>query len=120
MLHSADQAAGLRRLFRRTPSAVVALFASGRAPRDLAVQTLVALTEGARRIVAIDEHGPERGSLLAAFGYPEAGDLLGALQGPFEVSDTMREVAEGLWVVPAAAAALAVPLLEKKQLIQTI
>ena len=115
MLHSADQAAGLRRLFRRTPSAVVALFASGRAPRDLAVQTLVALTEGARRIVAIDEHGPERGSLLAAFGYPEAGDLLGALQGPFEVSDTMREVAEGLWVVPAAAAALAVPLLDDAQ-----
>ena len=37
MLHASDQAAGLRRLFRRAPSAVVALFASGRAPRQLAV-----------------------------------------------------------------------------------
>ena len=81
MLHASDQAAGLRRLFRRAPSAVVALFASGRAPRQLAVQTLVALTEGARRVVAIDEHAPEHGSLLAAFGYPEGGDLLGALLG---------------------------------------
>ena len=54
MLHASDQAAGLRRLFRRTPSAVVALFTSGRSPRDLAVQTLTALTEGARRGVAID------------------------------------------------------------------
>ena len=106
MLHASDQAAGLRRLFRRAPSAVVALFASGRAPRQLAVQTLVALTEGARRVVAIDEHAPEHGSLLAAFGYPEGGDLLGALQGRIEVTETMREVADGLWVVPAAATAL--------------
>lgn len=73
MLHASDQAAGLRRLFRRTPSAVVALFTSGRTPRDLAVQTLTALTDGARRVVAIDEHAPDRGSLLAAFGYPEGG-----------------------------------------------
>lgn len=111
MLHAADQAAGLRRLFRRTPSAVVALFTSGRVPRDLAVQTLLALTEGARRVVAIDEHAPERGSLLAAFGFPEGGDMLGALQGKHEVADTMREVADGLWIVPAAATVQAVPLL---------
>ena len=78
MLHASDQAAGLRRLFRRTPSAVVALFASGRAPRALALQTLVALTEGARRVVVIDEHAPDEGSLLSAFGFPEGGDLLGA------------------------------------------
>lgn len=112
MLHAADQAAGLRRLFRRTPSPVVALFACGRAPRALAVQTLTALTDGARRVVALDEHAPERGSLLAAFGYPDSGDLLGALQGQADVTDAMREVADGLWVVPAAAAVLAVPLLD--------
>lgn len=111
MLHASDQAAGLRRLFRRTPSAVVALFISGRSPRDLAVQTLLALTDGARRVVAIDEHAPERGSLLAAFGFPEGGDLLGALQGQHDVTETMREVADGLWVVPAAATVQAVPLL---------
>ncbi|HOB45056.1 MAG TPA: flagellar FleN [Zoogloea sp.] len=115
MLHASDQAAGLRRLFRRTPSAVVALFASGRSPRALAVQTLVALTEGARRVVAIDEHAAARGSLLAAFGYPDGGDLLGTLQGKLDVSEAMREVADGLWVVPAAAAALAVPLLDDAQ-----
>ena len=32
------------------------------------------------------------------------GDLLGALQGQADVTETMREVADGLWVVPAAAA----------------
>jgi flagellar biosynthesis protein FlhG len=115
MLHASDQAAGLRRLFRRTPAGVVALFASGRAPRDLAIQTLTALTEGARRVVAIDEHAPDRGSLLAAFGYPDGGDLLGALQGQHDVTESMREVADGLWVVPAAATVLAVPLLDEAQ-----
>lgn len=111
MLHASDQAAGLRRLFRRAPSAVVALFASGRAPRELAAQTLTALTEGARRVVVIDEHAPEHGSLLAAFGYPDGGDLLGALQGRIDVTDTMREVADGLWVVPAAATVQTIALL---------
>ena len=111
MLHASDQAAGLRRLFRRAPSAVVALFTSGRAPRQLAVRTLMALTEGARRVVAIDEHAPEHGSLLAAFGYPEGGDLLGALEGRMDVTETMREVADGLWVVPAAATVQSVALL---------
>ena len=112
MLHASDQAAGLRRLFRRAPSAVVALFASGRAPRQLAVRTLTTLTEGARRVVSIDEHAPEHGSLLAAFGYPEGGDLLNALQGHVDVTETMREVADGLWVVPAAATVQAVALLD--------
>lgn len=115
MLHASDQAAGLRRLFRRTPSPVVALFTTGRARRELATRTLTALTEGARRVVAIDEHAPEHGSLLAAFGYPDAGDLLGALQGHVPVTDAMREVADGLWVVPAAATVLTVPLLDDAQ-----
>ncbi|WP_374242507.1 MinD/ParA family protein [Zoogloea sp.] len=115
MLHASDQAAGLRRLFRRAPSAVVALFASGRAPRELAAQTLTALTEGARRVVVIDEHAPEHGSLLAAFGYPDGGDLLGALQGRIDVTDTMREVADGLWVVPAAATVQTIALLDDAQ-----
>jgi flagellar biosynthesis protein FlhG len=91
---------------------VVALFASGRSPGSLAIQTLTALTEGARRVVVIDEHAPEQGSLLAAFGYPDGGDLLATLQGQHDVTETMREVAEGLWVVPAAAAVQAVPLLD--------
>jgi flagellar biosynthesis protein FlhG len=112
MLHASDQAAGLRRLFRRTPSAVVALFASGRAPRTLALQTLVALTEGARRVVVLDEHAPDDGSLLSAFGFPEGVDLLGALQGQHDVTENMREVADGLWVVPAAATVHAVSLLD--------
>lgn len=112
MLHASDQAAGLRRLFRRTPSAVVALFASGRAPRTLALQTLVALTEGARRVVVLDEHAPDDGSLLSAFGFPEGADLLGALQGQHDVTENMREVADGLWVVPAAATVHAVSLLD--------
>ena len=80
MLHASDQAAGLRRLFRRTPSAVVAT-TSGRSPRDLAVQTLTALTEGARRWWPSTNTRPTRGCWLAAFGYPDGGDLLGALQG---------------------------------------
>lgn len=115
MLHAFDQAAGLRRLFRRTPPAVVALFAAGRTPKDLAARTLLALTDGARRVVALDEHTPERGSLLSAFGYPESGDLLGALHGQLDVTETMCEVGDGLWVVPAAATALAVPLLDETQ-----
>ncbi|MDD3352771.1 flagellar FleN [Zoogloea sp.] len=113
MLHAADQAAGLRRLFRRTPSAVVALFVTGRVPRNLAVQTLCALTDGARRVVVLDEHAPEQGSLLSAFGFPEGGDLLGALEGQLDVTGIMREVTDGLWVVPAAATVQAVSLLDE-------
>ncbi len=112
MLHASDQAAGLRRLFRRTHSAVVAVFACGRRPDALALQTLVALTEGAHRVVVIDEHAPGQGSLLSTAGLPEGGDLLGALEGRHDVTETMRELADGLWVVPAAATVQAVALLD--------
>lgn len=112
MLHSYDQAAGLRRLFRRTPCPVVALFAAGRAPAELALHTLTALTDGARRVTVLDEHGLESGLLPPSAQLAPGADLLAVLQGHIDVTEVMREAADGLWVVPAAAAAQAVSLLD--------
>jgi flagellar biosynthesis protein FlhG len=115
MLHTiSDQAAGLRRLFRRAPPAVLALFTVGRSPTRLACETLQALTEGGRRVVVLDEHPDNAGSLFSAFGVDEGVDLLGALEGRLEVDEVMREASEGLWLVRAAAAVRAAPWLDDR------
>ena len=46
-----DQATGLRRLFRRAPPSVVAVFACGKDARELAAQALISLARGAGRVV---------------------------------------------------------------------
>ena len=113
MMHAlSDQAAGLRRLFRRAPPAVFALFTVGRAPQRLATRTLQALTEGGRRVVVLDEHPDARGSLFSAFGLDGGVDLLAALEGHLDIGEVMREAAEGLWLVRAAATVQAAPWLD--------
>ena len=98
MFHASDQAAGLRRLFRRAP-AWWRCSPSGRHPAIMA-QTPTALTEGARRVVVIDEHAPEHGSRLEASAI-----RIGAPGGPagrIDVTDTMRGRRRPV-AVPAAA-----------------
>jgi flagellar biosynthesis protein FlhG len=112
MLHASDQAAGLRRLFRQTPCPVMALFVAGRNPRQIAMETLHVLTDGARRVVALDEQSGSISGLLTAFGYPEGTDLLAVLQSGHSAADAALDVAEGLSVVPVAGTARAVRWLD--------
>ena len=107
-----DQAAGLRRLFRRTPPAVFALFATGRSPLKTAARVVRSLTEGGRRVVVLEEHGEATGSLFGSFGTDGGADLLATLERGLDPADTLREAADGLWLVRAAATAQAVPWLD--------
>ncbi|HNI83629.1 MAG TPA: hypothetical protein PLX21_16975, partial [Rhodocyclaceae bacterium] len=107
-----DQAAGLRRLFRRTPPAVFALFATGRSPLKTAARAVRSLTEGGRRVVVLEEHGEATGSLFGSFGTDGGADLLATLERGLDPADTLREAADGLWLVRAAATAQAVPWLD--------
>lgn len=98
-----DQAAGLRRLFRRRPNQVIA-FASGRASSGLTslmVQTAVALAEAGQRVLVIDEHtGP--GSAMATLGAQRRGDLWDSLIGRIALENSIVSVSQNLWAVSAA------------------
>lgn len=109
---SADQASGLRRLFRRKPPVVVALFAAGRSSAQVAMETLSAMAGRGRRVVVLDEAGGEY-SLAAFRGLTECGDLLQALDGRVALPSLLRKLSDGLWLMPAHAAALALPWLDE-------
>ena len=111
MLHASDQAAGLRRLFRRAPSAVVACSPPAGRPR-------------AGRA---DPHGPHRkapaggghrracaGARVAAGGLRLSGRRrpAGRPAGPHGCDRDHARVADGLWVVPAAATVQSIALLD--------
>jgi flagellar biosynthesis protein FlhG len=98
-----DQAAGLRRLFKRRPNQVIA-FASGRPSSGLTsllVQTAVALAESGQRVLVIDEHtGP--GSAMATLGVQRRGDLWDSLTGRIALEHSIVSVGQNLWAVSAA------------------
>lgn len=105
-----DQAAGLRRLFRRAPPNVVALFVTGHgraAIAGLAARRLV--SEG--RVAVLDEARGEAG-MAAGLGVPEEGDLLNLIDGRTAIDALLRVSAEGVLHLPIAGAALAFPLLD--------
>ncbi len=106
-----DQASGLRRLFRRAPPTVVALFACGRAPHRLASQTLLQMARQAPRVAVLDEARGD-GSLLPAFELAEKGDLLHLIDGATPVGSLLSELAPGLSHLAVAGASLALPLLD--------
>jgi len=106
-----DQAAGLRRLFRRTPPLVVALYAAGRQRAMLAVQTAYRLAARDERVLILDEAGAER-SLAKTFGVTDGKDLLGVVGGHARLDELVQRLPGLAGRVPARAAALALPLLD--------
>ncbi|NMG32457.1 MinD/ParA family ATP-binding protein [Aromatoleum evansii] len=106
-----DQAAGLRRLFRRAPPTVVALYATGRRRAHVALQAAHRIAGHGRRVLLLDEAQGED-SLAGVLGLPAGGDLLGVLGGRSSVRELVQPVPGLLGRVPVAACALALPLLD--------
>ena len=107
-----DQATGLRRLFRRAPPSVVAMFACGRDPRSLAAQMLLGMGRGAGRVAVLDE-GRGETALAAQFGLVEQGDLLHVIDGRTRIRALVQHVSPDLCHLSVAGASLALPLLDE-------
>ncbi|MBR0565968.1 flagellar FleN [Azoarcus sp. L1K30] len=106
-----DQAAGLRRLFRHAPPGVVALYASGRNRCQNAILAAHRIAGQAHRVLVLDEATGDE-SLGAALALPSGPDLLQMLDGRLTLAGLLQPVPGLLGRVPAAAAALALPLLD--------
>lgn len=106
-----DQAAGLRRLFRRAPPQVVALYASGRSRARNAILAAHRIADRAQRVLIIDEAEGDAG-LASALGVQPGSDLLQMLDGRTLLASVLQPLPGLLGRVPAAAAALALPLLD--------
>lgn len=106
-----DQAAGLRRLFRRAPPNVAALYAAGRAPALLALKAAHRIAGVSQRVLLLDEvKGP--GALGEVLGGSDVGDLLGVLGARQSLRELVQPVPGLLGRVSVSAAALALPLLD--------
>lgn len=109
-----DQAAGLRRLFRRAPPTVVALYTAGRARAQIAVQAARRLAGAVERVLVLDEVRGEQ-SFAAELGVSEGADLLSVLGGRTRAEELVQPVPGLIGRVPVAAAALALPLLDEER-----
>ncbi|HJV25274.1 MAG TPA: flagellar FleN [Aromatoleum sp.] len=109
-----DQAAGLRRLFRRAPPVVVALYAAGRNPGQIALQAAHRVAGHRERVLMLDEVRGER-SLAHLVGEQPGGDLLSVLGAGVQPRDLVQPLPGLLGRVPVAAAALALPLLDSER-----
>lgn len=106
-----DQAAGLRRLFRRAPPVVVALYACGRQRSHTAVLAAHRLAGRAERVLILDE-AQGQDALGSVLGTGEGTDLLQVLDGRTTLAAVVQPVPGLVGRVPVAAAALALPLLD--------
>ncbi|MCB1897171.1 MAG: flagellar FleN [Zoogloeaceae bacterium] len=106
-----DQASGLRRLFRRAPPTVVAMYTCGRAPRRLAARTLLELSRRSPRVLVLDE-GRGDAALLAEFTGESRGDLIHLIDGTTRIGSLVSELAPDLGHLAVAGAAMALPLLD--------
>jgi len=106
-----DQAAGLRRLFRQTPPAVVAFYATGRHRLHHAMLAVHRIAEQHQNVLLIDEAVGDA-SLAGAMGLDSGPDLLQMLDGRLALSELLQPVPGLFGRIPAAAAALALPLLD--------
>ncbi|MDR1227840.1 MAG: flagellar FleN [Azoarcus sp.] len=106
-----DQAAGLRRLFRQTPPAVVAFYATGRYRAGNAVLAAHRIAAQRQRVLLLDEATGDE-ALADALGLAPGPDLLQMLDGRMTLAGLLQPVAGLFGRVPAAAAALALPLLD--------
>lgn len=111
---SEDQAAGLRRLFRRAPPTVVALYATGRSHAAVAVQAAYRIAGLAERVLILDEATGER-SLAQVLDLPDGPDLLGVLGGRLQPRELVQAIPGLVGRVAVGAAALALPLLDDER-----
>ncbi len=111
---SEDQAAGLRRLFRRSPPTVVALYATGRSRAGVAVQTAYRIAGQAERVLLLDEAAGEC-ALSGVLDVPAGADLLSVLGGRIEAHELVQPIPGLIGRVPVSAAALALPLLDDER-----
>ena len=109
-----DQAAGLRRLFRRAPPTVVALYATGRSRASAALLAAHRIAGQSRRVLLLDEAGGDA-SLAGVLGLPDGPDLLGVLGSQVGARDVLQPIPGLVGRVPVAAAALALPLLDAER-----
>ena len=107
-----DQAAGLRRLFRRTPPAVVALFATGQHRELSSIETCYRIAGNDGRLLLLDESTGPR-ALDKVLELPGGADLLGVLGDGIEPVDLLQPLPGLLGRVSVAAAALGLPLLDE-------
>lgn len=109
-----DQAAGLRRLFRRAPPTVVALYATGRSRASTALLAAHRIAGQSRPVLLLDEAAGDA-SLAAALGLPDGPDLLSVLGSQIGLCDVLQPVPGLVGRVPVSAAALALPLLDEER-----
>lgn len=107
-----DQAAGLRRLFRQTPPAVVAFYATGRYRADNAVLAARRIAGQRRKVLLFDEATGED-ALAGALGLAPGPDLLQMLDGRLTLAELLQPAPGLFGRIPVAAAALALPLLDE-------
>lgn len=109
-----DQAAGLRRLFRRSPPVVAALYAAGKNNACIAVQAVYRIASGSERVLLLDEATGGQ-ALSGVLDLPEGPDLLGVLGMHDNVFELVQSVPGLVGRVPVSAAALALPLLDDER-----
>ncbi|MDY0073016.1 MAG: flagellar FleN [Thauera sp.] len=106
-----DQAAGLRRLFRKTPPQVMVVYGSGRRGSEHVLHAARRLSPQSERVLIIDEAQGES-SLGSLAGQGDGPDLLQLLDGRTMLADVLQALPGLFGRIPAAAAALALPLLD--------
>lgn len=109
-----DQAAGLRRLFRKAPPTVVALFATGHAATANAARAIERLAGQAHRVLVLDEAAGDA-SLAETWGHAAGGDLLHVLDERQPLDALVQPVPGLMGRLPIAAVAMAMPLLDDER-----
>ncbi|MDX9698827.1 MAG: flagellar FleN [Rhodocyclaceae bacterium] len=109
-----DQAAGLRRLFRKAPPTVVALYATGRNKLSTTVQTAYGIAGHSDRVLILDE-ATGSDALASVFDLPAGPDLLSVLGDRVSETSLIQPIPGLLGRVPVSAAALALPLLDDER-----
>ena len=109
-----DQAAGLRRLFRRAPPTVVAMYATGRHGAHNALRAAHCIAGRSERVILLDE-APGEASLAARLDLPQGPDLLSVLDGRCTPAELLQPVPGLLGRIATSAAALALPLLDTER-----
>ncbi|QID18396.1 MinD/ParA family protein [Nitrogeniibacter mangrovi] len=109
-----DQAAGLRRLFRKAPPTVVALFSTGHHAPTSAARAIERIGHQAHRVLVLDE-AAGAASLGAVWGHPASGDLLLSLDDRQPVESLVLPVDGLMGRLPVTAAAMALPLLDDER-----
>lgn len=111
---SEDQAAGLRRLFRKAPPTVVAMFATGHHAQASAARAILRIGRQAHRVLVLDEAAGSA-SLAATWQHPASADLLHSLDARQPIESLVLPVEGLMGRLPVTAAAMALPLLDEER-----